>query len=437
MFFQFGYSPDRFLVRRARRRATFVFAVAVLGLVPGGDAHAQGIPLTLAEAERLALEAEPGQQALTERAAAMAEHAVVAGALPDPELRIGLNNYPIESGGFTTEGMTSAGVVYRQAFPAGNSRAISEAQLEWRSVEMTQSADLRGRDVLTATRSAWLRAYFWGRAHELVTESRPFFDDLATVTRSQYSVGRRDQQDVLRAELELSRIDDRLIDIERQRARAQAILAEWIGEAAVRPVAAKIPEWTNVPPFSDLEANLTSHPSILAADAQVAARDAGVELADERSKPEWALDLAYSYRNGSLPNGDPRSDFVSVGVTVGLPFLRKRSVDSSLTAALKERSAAQSSRERLLREIRSQLEAEYVRYRDLSRRLTLYETQILQQAENTAQASLLAYQSDRGDFADVMRGYITDLNTRIEYIRLQVERAESYAVLANLGGLSQ
>jgi len=174
---------------------------------------------------------------------------------------------------------------------------------------------------------------------------------------------------------------------------------------------------------------------LMAADAQIAARDAGVELADERSKPQWALDMAYSYRDGSLPNGDPRSDFISVGVSVGLPFFRKKSVDSTLSAALQERSAAESTRTRIERELQSRLEAEYSHWHDLSRRLALYEERILGQARDHAQASMLAYQSDSGDFADVMRGYIDDLNTRIEYIRLQVDRAQSYAVLANLGGL--
>ena len=60
---------------------------------------------------------------------------------------------------------------------------------------------------------------------------------------------------------------------------------------------------------------------------------------------------------------------------------------------------------------------------------------MLVQASDHAQATLLAYQSDRGDFADVMRGYIDDLNTRIDYLRLQVEREQSFALLANLGGI--
>jgi hypothetical protein len=105
-----------------------------------------------------------------------------------------------------------------------------------------------------------------------------------------------------------------------------------------------------------------------------------------------------------------------------------------LSAALSERSAAKSSRERTLRSLHSQLTAEHATWLDLTRRLELYDSRILGQARDHAEASLLAYQSDRGDFADVMRGYINDLDTRIDHIRLQVERAQSYAVLANLGG---
>jgi outer membrane protein TolC len=136
-----------------------------------------------------------------------------------------------------------------------------------------------------------------------------------------------------------------------------------------------------------------------------------------------------------LPSGEPRSDFISLGVSVDLPFFSKKSVDSTLSAALQERRAAESSREQTLRALRSQLAAEHARWKDLTRRLSLYDTRILSLAAINAEASMLAYQSDRGDFADVMRAYIDDLNTRIDHIRLQVERAQSYAVLANLGGI--
>lgn len=427
MFSDFGLRPDTLY-----RRVAVLFMLAL----PLPHANAQhGIPLTIAEAEDLALAAEPGQQALRARAAALEEQAVVAGALPDPMLRVGLNNYPIQSGDFTTEGMTNAGATYRQAFPRGDTRPLGNRKFTQLAEAQRQEADARGDEVLAAVRIAWLDLYYWSKAGDLVQESRPFFDDLATITRSLYAVGRRNQQDVLRAELELSRLDDRLIDIERQQLRARAQLSEWIGNDADRPVADKLPQWNDAPPREDLLASLREHPTMRAADARIAAQDTGVELAEQRSKPGWALDVGYSYRDGSLPNGDPRSDFITVGVTVDLPFFSGKSVDSTLSAALQDRSAAVADKERLQRSLESRLAAEYARWQELSRRLSLYEERILVQARDHAQAALLAYQNDRGNFADVMRGYIDDLNTRIDYVRLNVEREQAYAVLANLGGI--
>ncbi|MBT8102370.1 MAG: TolC family protein [Gammaproteobacteria bacterium] len=436
MFFLCGRLPEINNVRLAKRRSNQVIAVFVTGVLLASNVDAQHrIPLTLAESEDLALAAEPGQQAMEAKAAALEARAVLAGELPDPMLLVGVNNFPIESGGFSTEGMTHAAIGLRQAFPAGKTRSISARQIELLADEMNENAEARSRNVLTAVRTAWFELYYWDRAHKLVAESRPFFDDLATVTRSLYSVGRKSQQDVLRAELELSRLQDRLIDIERHRSRAQAALGLWVGSDAARPVAARLPNWDQLPQLESLQGMLPGHPMLRAADAQIEARTAGVELANERSKPGWALDIGYSYREGMLPSGEPRSDFISLGISVELPFFRKTSVDSTVSAALQERSAAKSTREEMRRSLQSQLAAEHARWHDLTRRLSLYEGRILDQTRDHSEAALLAYQSDRSDFADVMRAYIDNLNTRIDHIRLQVERAQSYAVLANLGGL--
>ena len=438
MFSQFGLNPEPTGSDRNGVSTLRVVMIAVVAaFIAAIPAHARpDTPLTLAEAEDLALAAEPGQLAMQAQAAALDERAIVAGELPDPTLRMGINNFPIDSGGFSTEGMTQASLGFRQAFPAGKTRSLSYEKFGLLADGMSENANARGRNVRTAAQKAWLEMYFLDRADALITESRPFFADLAKITRSLYAVGRKTQQDVLHAELELSRLEDRLIDINRRRARAQSSLAEWIGEDARRPVATNFPAWSSVPSLNDVKQGLQQHPALLAADAQVEASDAGVKIADERSKPNWALDVGYAYRDGNLPSGEPRSDFVTVGVTVGLPFFRGKSVDSTLTAALQDRSATKSSRLRLERELTRQLESEYAQWTELSRRLSLYDTQILNQARDQAEAALLAYQSDAGDFADVMRAYIGYLNTRIEHIRLSVDRAQSYAALANLAGLT-
>jgi outer membrane protein TolC len=397
----------------------------------------QRVPLTLAEAEDKALDSEPGHAALIARAAALEETAIAAGQLPDPTMRVGLANYPISSGGFTTEGMTQAQLGFRQRFPSGKSRAFMTDQYESLAREMKEDASARSRDALHSVRNAWLETYYWQQARDIVTESRPFFIDLAEVSRSLYSVGRKTQQDVLRAELELGRLDDRLIEIDRQHALAVAALSEWLGADARRPVAVKLPGWNQVPPLEALRSELPAHPAVLAADAQIAARQAGVSVAEEGKKPGWALDLGYGYREGELSTGEPRSDLVSLSVTMDMPFFRKNRQDRSLSAALRERSAAEYDKGALLRRLSSRLDAEYAQWHDYTRRLALYETSILELSGSQANAALLAYQSEAGDFADVMRAYIDDLNTRLDHVRLQVERAQRYAALANLGGLPQ
>jgi len=393
-------------------------------------------PLTLAEAENLALDDEPGTTALAAKADALEERSIAAGQLPEPTLKVGINNYPVESGGFSTEGMTNAGIGLHQAFPPGDSRRLGALQYASRADEMTESATARSRDVLSAVRKAWLEVYYWQQAGTVLGESRAFFNDLAEITRSLYAVGRRNQQDVLRAELELSRLEDKIIEAARQERQSRAELGRWIGEASARPITTRLPDWNLAGDLELLQTSLGDHPALLAADARVQAADAAVHLAEEQTKPGWAVDLGYSYRQGTLPDGDPRSDMVSLNVTVGLPFVgTKNRRDRDLAAALGERRAATSSRVELDRDLHSRLRAEYARWQEYDRRLELFEGRILAQTADLAQAALSAYQSDTGDFADVMRGYIDNLNVQLDYSRLQVERAKSYATLANLGGI--
>ena len=239
----------------------------------------------------------------------------------------------------------------------------------------------------------------------------------------------------MRAELELSRLDDRLIDINNQHRRAIAALSEWIGREADRPIAEKLPDWRTVPTLALMQSSLLEHPALQAAEARIDAKEARIDIAEEDYKSGWVWDLGYGYRDGRLPDGTSRSDFISLSLTMDLPFFQENRQDRRLASAFSERRAAEASKTELLRRLNSRLEAEYSQWTELSRRIELYEQQILAQAGDNAQASLVAYQSDAADFANVMRAYIDDLNARVEYTRLQVEQAKSFGVLANLGGI--
>lgn len=419
---------------RLRHFAAFSGAAGVL-LVCTLVTAAADAPLTLAEAETLAIAADPMRTALEARAAALDANAIAAGSLPDPTLRAGLNNYPTDGSGFAGDGMTNAGLLYRQAFPAGRTREYRSAVFERQGDALRHDLDGRIRDVRLAVRELWLALWFADRMYERLTEARPHFENLAGVTRSLYAVGRRNQQDVLRAELELGRLEDRLAGIDTTRATGRARLAEWISAAAARPLPGKPPRLPSIPDMSELETRLASHPLLQSADATFAAREANVQRADERSKPGWALDVGYGYRDGSQPSGAPRSDIVTVGVTLDLPWFNRRSVDAELTGALAERSAADAARADLRRRLAAELAAEYARFEELGRRLTLYDQRILKQSAAAADAALNAYRSDAADFAEVIRARIAHLDVQIQVLRLEHERVLSQARLASLGGL--
>lgn len=423
MFFSIGREPGFFAVRRL-----LWLPVAVLFT---GAAQAQ--PLALADAEALALAGEPGRAALLARAEASRERAVAAAQLPDPMVRVGLMNYPLEGGGFSAEAMTQAQIGVRQAFPPG--RAQRRQHLELKASALSEDADARARQVLHGVRRSWLDVWHAVRARETVEQMRPLFDDLAGITTSLYSVGRKDQQDVLRMDLEVSRLSDRIIELTRMESDARGALAEWVGPDADRPLPAALPPWPAPPPMEVLRERLAAHPSVRAAVAQVAAGDAAVAAAREQARPGWALDVAYGYRDGRLPSGASRSDFVSVGVSLDLPLFRANRQDRQIAAAIRDKHAAGASRDVLLKRLHAQLRREHARWQAAADRLRLYDTTVLPATRAHAEAAMAAYQSDAGDFADVMRSVVADLNARLDHLRAQADRAQAWAALAELGGL--
>lgn len=396
--------------------------------------RAQPAALTLVEAEQRALSDEPGIVAAEARARSVAEKSVAAGALPDPQLRLGVMNLPVGSYDFNQEPMTQKLIGVQQMFPPAAGRRAMREQLDHQSKAFDQAAAARRRQVLQGVRNAWLETYYWQQARQKVAENRELFGQLVKVTRTMYSVGRQNQQDMVRAELELSRVDDRLLDIDEQIRSSRAMLAQWIGaEAAVRPLSGGLPDWQGYDDIEVLRTKLLQHPLLLKANAEIETADAGVDLARSRYKPMVGVDISYGQREDDR-FGNPRDDFVSAMVMLSVPLFTGNRQDKELNAAVHGRNASRNDRDMLLRDLKRQLDAAFARWQELRFRIALYDDTIIGQSRTQTQATLRAYQNGIGDFADVMRAYIADLNTQLEFIRLQVDRAKAYAQLAYLAG---
>lgn len=173
---------------------------------------------------------------------------------------------------------------------------------------------------------------------------------------------------------------------------------------------------------------LASHPAILALKKKIEATDIGIDLAKQKYKPAWGLNASYGLR-GTAPSGDNRSDFLSLGVSFDVPLFTKNRQDKELEAAVAKSSAVQTQEWLLLRKFISAFETSKAQLFRLNERQKLYDDLLLPQMHEQAEASLTAYTNDDGDFAEVVRSRIAELNAQIDALSIAVDRQKTIVKL--------
>ena len=397
---------------------------ALLAVSPGARAE-----LTLPEAERLALAADPAVVGAYARANALQNQAVADGQLPDPKLGFGAYNVPLYDFSLDQEPMTQLYTRVQQTFPRGDTLRYQRQHTEWLGKAELAQAQLARREIQRDVRATFLELYYQQRAASVVEQSRDLFQQLLEITRSHFATGRVSQQDVLQAQLELSRLEDRAAaiegDIEEQRAR----LARWLGDYAWQPVGAGFPVLPALPALTELEAGLPQHPAVQAASAQLQANQEMVKAAREQYKPGWDVGLEYRKRFAEDARGDDLPDMMAAMVTMDLPLFTGKRQDKRLAASRQNAEAARQMREQRLRELRRALQTEYARWKRLGEQETLYRERLVGEATDNSAAALHAYQSGVTEFTALMRARITELEVRLQDLRLRVDRAKAQAGL--------
>ena len=389
--------------------------------------------LTLQEAENIALQGEPGILGLDARTQSMMEKSIAAGELMDPKLQIGLLNLPTDTFDFDQEPMTQFKVSYIQQFPSGDSREIKRDKAVSQSRQFQHQIEERKRQLLTRVRLSYLETLYWEQARDTVEQNRQLVSQLSDFVQSQFSVGRTNQFDFITVQQRLSKLDDRLTQIEQNISGERYQLSEWIGEENSRlPLDAGVPPLgTNL--VKQLEAEqlnqtIAQHPRVQEINNQIDVSRKDLELARESEKPGWALNVSYAYRDDA-PDGTDRADFFSAMVTLDLPLFAENRQQKHQQAQQYEIQSSQLQRDALLRKLRSEVLRLKTNLELLEQRNALYRETLLPQAEQRSQAALQTYQSGGGSFADVMQAYMEALNTQLEQKRIQVDSLKSRARL--------
>ncbi|MBL1141874.1 MAG: TolC family protein [Proteobacteria bacterium] len=386
--------------------------------------------LSLAEAERLALDADFIIKQYNTRADSLNEIAIAEEQLPDPKAKFGVMNIPVDGFSRTQEPMTQLQFGVQQAFPRGDTLHYKRLRTEDMADVDKAKALEQEKKVLRSLRNSYLNLFLNVKTELILEQNRTLFTQLLDITQRQYAVGRDNQHDVLRAQLELALVDDRIAEIVGAKEIALAELTKWIGnDYAQRPLPDSFPELSSFVSEEEIVSNLNFHPMILMEDAVVNAKEKNIKIAEEQYKPGWMLDLTYGQRSGNNLDGSSRDDFASAMVMVDLPLFTDKRQDKRLSASKLEHQASQFVRTDRLLELKRQVEKEHANWVRLGKRLELYETRALVDAEQNSESTLKAYQNDLTDFTTLMRARLTELNTQLDMLKIRVDRAKSQANL--------
>lgn len=397
----------------------------------------QALALSLQEVEQLALETDPLINSHRATSRSFMEESVSSGSLPDPKLLLGAVNVPVDTFDLSQEPMTQLKVGIKQDFPRGRSLELSQQHSQWMSrssLALSRDAELK---VLSNVRQSYLSLYYETSALHIVTETKKLFSKLVNITESNYAAGRVNQQDVVLASLELSRLDDRIAKIRGMEESYRAELSQWAGELAWHPIDDAFPDLPDLPAVSDINDVISSHPLIQAQSARVNAARTSTDIARQDYRPGWSASLDYGFRSGNNPDGSSRTDFATALVSLDIPLFTSNRQDKSVAASLEKSSAAQYEKDDKLRQLKRMYEKDLHLWKRLGERAELYRNSLLSSAQNNSRASLNAYQSGVTEFNTLMRAQITELDVRLEDLRVRVDRAITQARLLYITGDSQ
>ncbi len=427
-----------------------LFNVSPLAAIANEMTTSQLKGIELKSAVQIALITDPWLVGSRHSQDALEALSIAAGALPDPKVSLGIANLPTDTFDVQQEAMTQSKISVSQLFPRGDSRAIKKKQLEVMSAQYPYQRQDREAKVVTTVSQLWLDAYKAQESIALIEQDRALFEQLADVAQATYSsaFGRTRQQDIVRADLELTQLEDRLTLLKQQQEMSQERLSEWLNDyfvdqylkdtsSASRKNISGIALAGNLPDIALLKPeiferatgvsqqllaeNFMEHPSIKALEQKIQATNIGIELAKQKYKPEWSVNAAYGYRDDDLLGRD-RADLFSFGVTFDLPIFAANRQDKELRAATSQAESVKTEKWLLLRKLMASFESLSVQLERLNDRQKLYRSELLPQMHIQAEASLTAYTNDDGDFAEAVRARIAVLNAEIEALSIEVDR---------------
>ena len=410
-------------IRIARRALA---AATIVVFVPGSPLHAQ-IPdrLSLNEALRIAQGNAPAISAAGKGIEAVRDMAVVAGQLPDPVLRLGVENLPAngpDAWKIANDFMTMRRVGIMQEYVSGNKRDLLRKRVELEAQRLDASRHRLTANLRQDVAVAWFDRYYAGKSRELVKSLEAEIELQLRTLDPQIRAGKATVGDASIASAALLQVQDRVLVADKQERVAQIALSRWLGADSAREPGVK-------PDIETLEMDpknptvLASVPSLREHEAESDIARADLAVTQSNRSSNWSWEFAYSQRGPAYAN------MVSFGVSIPLTFNAANRQDREISAKQSQVEQARALHEDVRRETEVALASAYAEWRSLIDRRKRLSGTLLAVARQRLELSLGSYRSGQGNLASVLEARRAEVEAQMQLLDLEREAAKVWAQL--------
>lgn len=398
-------------------------------------APALGQLLTEKMAVDKAVRTNPNLAQMQARYEALKEIPSQQGTLPDPVLSLNAMNLPSDTFHVDQEPMTQMQIGLSQAFPFPGKLALKEAASEFDAQAAGYSVDETRLRLISNVKRAWWQLFYLDRSLDTVESNQVLLRNFIQVAQTKYEVGDGLQQDVLLAQLELSKLLDRKIQLQAVRQsqviqlnvlmdnpiNTQIILPETVSENMVT-----IADQTSL--YRRAEA---VRPLLEKTRKHISAAQSRLDLAEKDYYPDFKVGVAYGDRRGDNPiaQGGSRSDLLSLMVSVNLPI----HTDRRQSKAVQQRSFELTQNRYALQDkqnaVRADISLAATNYQRAQEQFALFKQGIIPLARQTVSSMLAGYQVNQVDFLNLIRSQVTLFNYQLQYWQTLTEANQALAQL--------
>lgn len=411
-------------------RASLAVRTVVLCLAAPLAAGAAGASsrTTLAALLDAARAENPEIRAAEARAGAMSQRPVQEGTLPDPMVGVKYHNERADRITLGQSDFSYVELSAEQEVPFPGKLALRSQIATREAARERAMRDTTELMVLGRVASAFADLAVAERSRTILNDNVGTLELMVRQAESSYGAGTTAQQDVLRATLERTMLDERIAMLEQKALVARATLNALLA----RPATQDLPpaDWLPAPhapaAFEDLVTRLVSSaPELRAAREEVLRSEDGLSLARREFLPDFAVMAGYMNKNGLFPEWE-------IGMRIKVPLYFWRRQGPAVTEAALNKEAAERTRENTQVTLEGKLRELHGMTETAFRLSQLYGKRLIPQATLTLDSSRASYAAGRVDFLTALTAFTTVLEYRL---REAEETGNYFRARAEMGPL--